>query len=176
MLASFDLVITIIMFASFGSAFPHWWILILQFILDLVCCKRWVHITTFIVIQIFVLLVCIIWFSHNQCYVDIIRFHPTNAVNSLLSNMYGEWDVLVTCICQLHEKISQEPSFYMIITISGLLHISIFCYKVRLMHFCFSSCVEVWLGDSRLSLKDSGYTIMRSQIHPASSVSIDHCN
>jgi hypothetical protein len=24
MLASFDLVITIIMFASFGSAFPHW--------------------------------------------------------------------------------------------------------------------------------------------------------
>lgn len=73
MLPLWEFIITI-MFVLFGNTFPRHGILIFQDILELVCCKRRDKITSVIIIQMFLLLVFIIWFTHNQCYV-VIRFH-----------------------------------------------------------------------------------------------------
>jgi hypothetical protein len=73
-------------------------------------------------------------------------------VNSLLSSMYEK---------ELGVPIARtkftEPNVHIIEPFCSLLITLVFCLKVETTHFCFSSCVDVSLGDIMdLFVKDFG--------------------
>lgn len=72
----------------------------------------------------------------------------------------------------------RSPIFTWISTFSGLLHISIFCFRVRTTNFHFSSWVGVLLGNTAdWWMKGFRYTVMWWPSQLASTVTMDYrCN
>jgi hypothetical protein len=66
------------------------------------------------------------------------------------SGKYGEWDVAVTWICRLHGANSIETKLSHSFTLCWSLYISI-CFKVKTVHFHFSSCMGLLCDTGLLS-------------------------